>query len=149
LPPFGEPAVPFAPGYGVEIGILIDTYDKLGLEAIAQVNLGVRTSAWHERYSGARMHEVSDFSGARNFFSNYEPLTREAARHMRLFIAGSAPLLIETFTEWQRRTGHRSSIAQAGGDHARRRQVVFAHMADGDRRRLPVPRRHSDLVRRF
>ena len=33
-------------------------------------------------------------------------LTREAARHMRLFIAGSAPLLIETFTEWQRRTGH-------------------------------------------
>ena len=36
-------AVPFAPGYGVEIGILIDTYDKLGLSAIAQVNLGVRT----------------------------------------------------------------------------------------------------------
>jgi malonyl-CoA/methylmalonyl-CoA synthetase len=25
---------------------------------------------------------------------------------MRLFIAGSAPLLIETFTEWQERTGH-------------------------------------------
>jgi len=36
-------SVPFAPGYGVEIGILIDTYDRLGLEAIAQVNLGVRT----------------------------------------------------------------------------------------------------------
>lgn len=33
-------------------------------------------------------------------------LTKEAARNMRLFIAGSAPLLIETFTEWQRRTGH-------------------------------------------
>ena len=33
-------------------------------------------------------------------------LTREAARHMRLFISGSAPLLIETFNEWQRRTGH-------------------------------------------
>lgn len=33
-------------------------------------------------------------------------LTREAARHMRLFIAGSAPLLIDTFTEWRRRTGH-------------------------------------------
>lgn len=33
-------------------------------------------------------------------------LTREAARHMRLFISGSAPLLIETFTEWQQRTGH-------------------------------------------
>jgi glucosyl-3-phosphoglycerate synthase len=35
-------AVPFAPGYGVEIGLLIDTFDKLGLDAIAQVNLGVR-----------------------------------------------------------------------------------------------------------
>lgn len=35
-------SVPFAPGYGVEIGILIDTYDRLGLDAIAQVNLGVR-----------------------------------------------------------------------------------------------------------
>jgi glucosyl-3-phosphoglycerate synthase len=36
-------AVPFAPGYGVEIGLLIDTYDRLGLAGIAQVNLGVRT----------------------------------------------------------------------------------------------------------
>jgi glucosyl-3-phosphoglycerate synthase len=35
-------AMRFAPGYGVEIGLLIDTYDELGLDAIAQVNLGVR-----------------------------------------------------------------------------------------------------------
>ena len=35
-------SVPFAPGYGVEIGLLVDTYDRLGLEAVAQVNLGVR-----------------------------------------------------------------------------------------------------------
>jgi len=33
-------------------------------------------------------------------------LTPEAASHMRLFISGSAPLLIETFKEWQERTGH-------------------------------------------
>ena len=33
-------------------------------------------------------------------------LKREAVRNMRLFVAGSAPLLIETFTEWQERTGH-------------------------------------------
>jgi len=33
-------------------------------------------------------------------------LTREAARHMRLFISGSAPLLIETFRRWQERTGY-------------------------------------------
>ncbi|MGD9550334.1 MAG: AMP-binding protein, partial [Burkholderiaceae bacterium] len=33
-------------------------------------------------------------------------LNHEAARHMRLFISGSAPLLIETFRAWQERTGH-------------------------------------------
>ena len=33
-------------------------------------------------------------------------LDRQATRNMRLFIAGSAPLLIETFKEWQTRTGH-------------------------------------------
>lgn len=33
-------------------------------------------------------------------------LTREQAARMRLFVSGSAPLLIETFREWQQRTGH-------------------------------------------
>jgi len=33
-------------------------------------------------------------------------LHREAARHMRLFISGSAPLLAETHREWSERTGH-------------------------------------------
>ena len=33
-------------------------------------------------------------------------LTREAVRNMRLFISGSAPMLIETFNDWQQRTGH-------------------------------------------
>jgi glucosyl-3-phosphoglycerate synthase len=35
-------SVPFAAGYGVEIGLLLDTYAALGLEGLAQVNLGVR-----------------------------------------------------------------------------------------------------------
>jgi malonyl-CoA/methylmalonyl-CoA synthetase len=33
-------------------------------------------------------------------------LTRQACRSMRLFISGSAPLLIETFRHWEQRTGH-------------------------------------------
>jgi len=33
-------------------------------------------------------------------------LDKNATRNMRLFVAGSAPLLIETFKEWQDRTGH-------------------------------------------
>jgi malonyl-CoA/methylmalonyl-CoA synthetase len=34
-------------------------------------------------------------------------LTKEAAKNMRLFIAGSAPLLKETHQEWEQRTGHK------------------------------------------
>ena len=33
-------------------------------------------------------------------------LTPERCAHMRLFISGSAPLLVDTFREWQERTGH-------------------------------------------
>jgi len=33
-------------------------------------------------------------------------LTREATKHMRLFVSGSAPLLAETHVSWQARTGH-------------------------------------------
>jgi len=33
-------------------------------------------------------------------------LTRAATQHMRLFISGSAPLLLDTFEQWQQRTGH-------------------------------------------
>jgi len=33
-------------------------------------------------------------------------LTRESASNMRLFVSGSAPLLIETFNAWRERTGH-------------------------------------------
>jgi malonyl-CoA/methylmalonyl-CoA synthetase len=33
-------------------------------------------------------------------------LTRESAKHMRLFISGSAPLLADTHREWAARTGH-------------------------------------------
>lgn len=33
-------------------------------------------------------------------------LNRETTRNMRLFVAGSAPLLLETFVAWQQRTGH-------------------------------------------
>ncbi len=34
-------------------------------------------------------------------------LTRERAANMRLFISGSAPLLVETHRQWEERTGHR------------------------------------------
>lgn len=35
-------SVPFATGYGVEVGLLLDAYARFGVDALAQVNLGVR-----------------------------------------------------------------------------------------------------------
>jgi len=57
----------------------------------------------------ARLPEATVFMGVPTLYTRMlaEPaLTREAAGRMRLFISGSAPLLIETFQDWQARTGH-------------------------------------------
>ncbi len=56
-----------------------------------------------------KMREATVFMGVPTLYVRMlaEPtLDREAVKHMRLFISGSAPLLIETFSEWQARTGH-------------------------------------------
>jgi malonyl-CoA/methylmalonyl-CoA synthetase len=56
-----------------------------------------------------RMPEATVFMGVPTLYVRMlaEPgLTRAAAANMRLFVAGSAPLLIETFNAWKERTGH-------------------------------------------
>ncbi|MFN7855881.1 MAG: malonate--CoA ligase [Acidovorax sp.] len=57
----------------------------------------------------AAMPRASVFMGVPTLYVRLlaEPgLNQDATRNMRLFIAGSAPLLIETFNAWQQRTGH-------------------------------------------
>ena len=56
-----------------------------------------------------KMPEATVFMGVPTLYVRLlaEPgLDKHAVRNMRLFVAGSAPLLIETFTDWQQRTGH-------------------------------------------
>ena len=56
-----------------------------------------------------KMPEATVFMGVPTLYTRLlaEPgLNADAVRNMRLFVAGSAPLLIDTFTEWQQRTGH-------------------------------------------
>ena len=56
-----------------------------------------------------KMPEATVFMGVPTLYTRLlaEPgLDAHAVRNMRLFVAGSAPLLMETFTEWQQRTGH-------------------------------------------
>ncbi|MDP1535503.1 MAG: AMP-binding protein, partial [Rubrivivax sp.] len=57
----------------------------------------------------ARLPEATVFMGVPTLYVRLlgEPaLTRKACSRMRLFISGSAPLLIETFNEWRERSGH-------------------------------------------
>ncbi len=57
----------------------------------------------------ARLPEASVFMGVPTLYVRLlgeAALTPEACRHMRLFISGSAPLLIDTFTDFQKRSGH-------------------------------------------
>ncbi|MEO8079934.1 MAG: malonyl-CoA synthase [Caldimonas sp.] len=67
---------------------------------------------WLDRFDGRRvvekLPEATVFMGVPTLYVRLlaEPgLTREACRNMRLFISGSAPLLIETFNEFRERTG--------------------------------------------
>jgi malonyl-CoA/methylmalonyl-CoA synthetase len=57
-------------------------------------------------------------------------LTRDAVKNVRVFISGSAPLLLDTFKEWQSRTGHtileRYGMSEAG--------MITSNPYEGERR---------------
>ncbi|WP_284619844.1 malonate--CoA ligase [Aquabacterium humicola] len=68
---------------------------------------------WFNRFDPAavisRLPEATVFMGVPTLYVRMladERLNREVCRSMRLFIAGSAPLLPETFDAWRERTGH-------------------------------------------
>ena len=53
--------------------------------------------------------EATALMGVPTFYTRllqHQGLTREATKHMRLFVSGSAPLLVETHKEFFERTGH-------------------------------------------
>jgi malonyl-CoA/methylmalonyl-CoA synthetase len=88
----------------------------------------------------ARLPEATVFMGVPTLYVRMlaEPtLTHQACAQMRLFISGSAPLLVETFDAWTERTGHtileRYGMSETvmltsnpcrAGDGARRRGTV-------------------------
>ncbi len=68
---------------------------------------------WFARFDPAavvaRLPDATVFMGVPTLYVRMlgEPaLTREQCARMRLFVSGSAPLLIETFDAWRERTGH-------------------------------------------
>jgi malonyl-CoA/methylmalonyl-CoA synthetase len=68
---------------------------------------------WFNKFDASRvvqkLPEATVFMGVPTLYGRMlaEPtLTVQTASSMRLFISGSAPLLIDTFVEWQKRTEH-------------------------------------------
>lgn len=68
---------------------------------------------WFARFGpravAARLPEATVFMGVPTMYTRLlgEPaFTRDACRNMRLFVSGSAPLLIETFNDFRERSGH-------------------------------------------
>ena len=104
---------------------------------------------WFSRFDPkatiARMAEATVFMGVPTLYVRMlaEPaLTREAARHMRLFIAGSAPLQVETFDAWRDRAGH-TILERYGMSETAMLSSNPYRPEDGERRRgtvgFPLP----------
>ena len=92
---------------------------------------------FHRRFDAravlAALPAATAMMGVPTFYTRLlaEPaLTRDAVKHMRLFISGSAPLLLDTFKEWQSRTGHtileRYGMSEAG--------MITSNPYEGERR---------------
>jgi glucosyl-3-phosphoglycerate synthase len=59
-------SLPVSSGYGVELGVLVDTYRSLGVDAIAQVDLGLRTHSHQTlRELGAMATQLLAFASRR------------------------------------------------------------------------------------
>ena len=83
-----------------------------------------------------RMPDATVFMGVPTMYVRLlaEPLLNTGAvRNMRLFVAGSAPLLVETFSQWQSRTGH-TILERYGMSETAMLTSNPCHGADGSRR---------------
>ncbi len=93
-------------------------------------------SKFDPRAVTARLPEATVFMGVPTLYVRLlaEPgFGREACRNMRLFLAGSAPLLIETFNEFRERTGH-TIVERYGMSETVMLTSNPYHAADGERR---------------
>ena len=68
---------------------------------------------WHSKFEPnavlADLPRATVFMGVPTFYTRLlssPGLTAQACASMRLFISGSAPMLVDTFDQWQQRTGH-------------------------------------------
>lgn len=92
----------------------------------------------------ANLPRSTSMMGVPTFYTRLlsdERFTKELAAHMRLFISGSAPLLAETHTQFENRTGHR--ILERYG--MTETNMNTSNPYDGDRRAGTVGRPLPDV----
>ncbi|HLH48460.1 MAG TPA: malonyl-CoA synthase [Roseiarcus sp.] len=80
----------------------------------------------------AAFPRATSLMGVPTFYTRllaHEGVTREATRHMRLFVSGSAPLLADTHEAWRARTGH--AILERYG--MTETNMITSNPYDGDR----------------
>ena len=81
----------------------------------------------------AAMPRATSLMGVPTFYTrllDHPGLTREATKHMRLFVSGSAPLLAETHERWREQTGH--AILERYG--MTETNMITSNPYEGDRR---------------
>ena len=95
---------------------------------------------WYEKFDPratiADMARATVFMGVPTLYVRMlaeASLDRDAASHMRLFLAGSAPLLPETFEAWRERTGH-TIVERYGMSETVMLTSNAYHAKDGERR---------------
>ena len=95
---------------------------------------------WFNRFDPkavlARLPEASVFMGVPTLYVRMlqeSALSRQLCGHMRLFLAGSAPLLPETFHQWRTRTGH-TIVERYGMSETVMLTSNPYHPEDGERR---------------
>jgi malonyl-CoA/methylmalonyl-CoA synthetase len=95
---------------------------------------------WFNRFDATaivrRLPEATVFMGVPTLYVRMlqeSGLTQEACRNMRLFVAGSAPLLPDTFERWRARTGH-TILERYGMSETNMLTSNPYHARDGERR---------------
>jgi malonyl-CoA/methylmalonyl-CoA synthetase len=105
--------------------------------AVHTVLLAGARMLFHRRFDAkaviAALPRATAMMGVPTFYTRLlaDPdLKRDVVQHMRLFVSGSAPLLLDTFKEWQDRTGHtileRYGMSEAG--------MITSNPYEGERR---------------
>jgi glucosyl-3-phosphoglycerate synthase len=103
--------IPFVTGYGVELGMMVDLLELVGLDAMCQVDLGSRTHRHHDIETLGRMAGQIMLTA-----------TSRLERHGRVVATGPPNTVLAQF----RRAGH---FPGTGVD----REVVITDLAVGER----------------